>query len=83
MLGKVTALLAPLLLLISAAAGAQVVVYHSPDDDGVNPGVPLQLPVGPWESLFLYVDAGPVGSSGGSIACFNGDGNEMCGFQVT
>lgn len=62
-------------------ARAQNVVYHSPDDNGANPGGAAGLPIGPGESFFLWLDAGFAASPPGT-ACDNGDGREICGYEV-
>jgi len=67
--------------LVPFDAIAQNMVYHSPNDDGFNPGFALNLPIGPSESLYLYLDAGANGSQNGT-ACSDGDGRELCGYQV-
>lgn len=82
--GKRLARIAISLILVvgwSASARAQNMVYHSPNDDEVDPGTSVQLPIGPSESLFLYLDAGNQGSQSG-IACNDGDGRELCGYDV-
>ena len=47
---------------LGSAAGAVPVVYQSPADDGVDPGTPFALSGAPTESLYLYVDSGPLAS---------------------
>lgn len=66
---------------LATSVQAQNVVYHSPNDDGENPGVALNLPVGPWESLFLYLDTGAIASANG-VPCSDGNGRELCGYEV-
>lgn len=67
--------------LVSLDARAQNIVYHSPNDDGVNPGFAFELPIGPGESLFLWLDVGSTVSQNGT-ACNDGDGREICGYEV-
>ncbi len=68
-------------LLLTSGSSAQNLVYHSPGDDGVNPGAPLQLPISSNEPLFLYLDVGSFATTSG-IACNDGDGREVCGYAV-
>ena len=69
--------------LIAGAAHAQNMVYHSPGDDGVNPGTPLILDVGPDESLFIWLTTGDQESDAGTEPCNDGNGRELCGYSVT
>jgi hypothetical protein len=68
--------------IVASDAHAQNLVYHSPNDDGTNFGFPATLPVGPGSSLFLYLDAGSLASQGGTTACSDGDGREICGYEI-
>ena len=62
---------------------AELKVYSSPNDDGIDPGEPLEIPEGsPPESLYLYIDSGSQ-ASGSGVVCSDGDGDELCGFEVT
>jgi hypothetical protein len=70
-----------MVMLLPLAATAQNMVYHSPNDDGVNPGTALNLPIDPSTSLFLYLNAGSTGSQTGT-PCSDGNGREMCGYRV-
>jgi hypothetical protein len=56
-------LLVPILLLgaLSALAASPPVVFHSPADNGVDPGPPHALVPGV-QTLFLYARPGPVAS---------------------
>jgi hypothetical protein len=67
--------------LVSLDARAQSVVYHSPNDDGVNPGIVFDLPVSTGAPLNLYLDAGSLASQSG-VACNDGDGREVCGYDI-
>lgn len=67
--------------LSAGGALAQNMVYHSPNDDGVNPGTAVDLPIGPSEPLFLYLDVGSDPTAIG-IPCSDGDGRELCGYEV-
>ena len=62
-------------------AQAQNIVYNSPGNNGVNPGAISALPIGPFESLFLYLDTGSAISQNGT-PCDDGDGREVCGYEV-
>lgn len=62
-------------------ARAQSVVYHSPNDNGVNPGIVFDLPVSTGEPLNLYLDAGALSSQSGT-ACNDGNGREVCGYDI-
>jgi hypothetical protein len=68
-------------LLICASIGyaAPPLVYHSPGDDGAL-APPFEIVSG-LQTLFLYIDAGPIESVTGA-PCFDGDGDEICGFDV-
>jgi hypothetical protein len=65
------------LLWCAGSAGGAPVVYHSPNDDGLDPGAPVFLTGAPFESLFLYADAGPLYSTLGEV-CLDGNGDELC-----
>jgi hypothetical protein len=67
--------------LVALDAHAQNIVYHSPNDDGVNPGSAAKLTIGPGNSLFLYLDTGSAITQNG-IACSDGDGRETCGYET-
>jgi hypothetical protein len=67
--------------LFSLDARAQSVVYHSPNDNGVNPGIVFDLPLSVGEPLNLYLDAGALESQSGT-ACNDGDGREVCGYDI-
>lgn len=67
-------------VLVAGAAAATGVVYHSPGDDGADPGLPVELAGLPLESLYLYADAGPLTTAVGS-ACLDGDGDEICAYR--
>ena len=67
--------------LFSLDARAQSVVYHSPNDNGVNPGIVFDLPLSTGEPLNLYLDAGALASQSGT-ACNDGDGREVCGYDI-
>ncbi len=69
------------LLALPALAASPPVVFHSPADDGVNPGTPYVLAPGV-QTLFLYAAPGPKSSLAGETVCQNGTGDEMCGLLV-
>ena len=66
-------------LALAAPSSAETAVYHSPNDDGA-PGPTLVPPSGT-QSVYLYVDGGAVASAGGT-ACDEGQGDEVCGFDL-
>ena len=66
--------------LIAGTAGAAGVVYHSPGDDGTDPGMPVVFSGLPGESLYLYADAGAVPTAVGT-ACLDGSGDEICAYR--
>lgn len=69
-------------LAIFSQAGAQVRVYHSPGNDGLDPGG--TAPVDPSSSvtLHLYIDNPGDETLTGSV-CEDGDGSELCGYDLT
>ncbi len=69
-----------ILLSSSAAAGAAPALFHSPGDDGVESLTTPVLPGSPAEILYLYLDAGPASSAGGT-PCVDGDGDEVCAWE--
>lgn len=64
--------------LVALQAFAQVTVYHSPGDDGVNPGSPVTLStLGPeWLYLYLYIDRSGSATTIGT-PCLDGNGKEL------
>ena len=62
------------------AGAATPVLYHSPADDGVNPGVPAMVGEGAGVVLHLYVDGGAVASGPGE-ECYIGPNDELCGWD--
>jgi hypothetical protein len=76
-------------LLVAIAAGLQAsavvsaapVVYHSPGDDGNDPGAPATVSE-PSDILYLYLDAGPSASASGT-ECNTGSGDEICSWQIS
>jgi len=65
---------------LGSAAWALPVVYQSPADDGFDPGTPFALSGAPTESLYLYVDSGPLATTVGS-PCVDGTGDELCAYR--
>ncbi len=74
------------LLLLLAAVGtsparADVTIYHSPGDDGAPPNAtPIMTNVS--ETFYLYLDLSGNTSSQSGVACEDGDGAEICGWEV-
>jgi len=57
-------------------------VYNSPNDDGIaggSAGVPIN---GSPVLLNLYIDGGPIDSAPADKCTGNGDGDELCGWQL-
>jgi hypothetical protein len=73
--------MALVMVLSASEASAQTAVFHSPNDNGQNPLLIHNLPIGPGESLFLYLDAGAIASQNG-VPCNDGDGREVCGYDI-
>lgn len=78
-LGSAVAFLVAL-LLSGASFAAVPSVYHSPADDGVDPGAPVTIPGSGQSTLFLYVDGGNSASS--FDACHQGAGDEVCWWDL-
>lgn len=74
------AILTFVLGMLAGSPSAASVIYHSPGNDGVNPGGVPQLP-SEGGVVNLYVHRGDVATSTGS-ACEDGDGEEMCAWEV-
>lgn len=75
-----TALLLAWALALAWATGSLAFeVYHA-DTAGPNPGTPGVIPTGGSTVLQLFFDNGTTTS--GSVPCRNGDGDEVCGFDL-
>ncbi len=72
----------PLIAVVLAfpATATPPALYHSPNDDGVSGGVPAFVPEGQTVTLHLYLGVGSVAST--ADPCFQGDGDELCGYQL-
>jgi len=59
-------------------------VYQDPNDVGDPAATPVVIPTdGSPVSIFVYYNGGEHGTTGvGEIACENGSGDEVCGFDV-
>ena len=68
-----------MLLCASISHAAPPLVYHSPADDGAL-APPFEIVPGV-QTLFLYIEAGSIESITGA-PCFDGDGDEICGFDL-
>lgn len=68
--------------LAMPASGLPPVVYHSPNDDGANPGIPVDVPAGASVTLHLYIDGGSLASSPGE-KCYTGPNDELCGWDLS
>jgi hypothetical protein len=69
--------------VLSGIAGAEAMVYHSAADDGSVPAVVPTLPSSGPEWIHLYVDADGTAVTITGSPCQDGDGDELCGFQVS
>jgi hypothetical protein len=60
------------------------IVFHAPNDDGVNPCVPVQLPTDSNSTLHLYVETGTTVSTMAGDVCDSetANGDELCAFDV-
>jgi hypothetical protein len=65
--------------LLSSVAHSAPHGYHSPADDGQNPGLVAIAPG--QQSLYLYLFDGASPSSAGT-ACVSGSGDEICGWSI-
>jgi hypothetical protein len=74
-------LLASLLCLggLAVPALAATSVFHSPNDDGL-PGS-TQIATGGVQPVYLYIERGSVASAAGR-ACHDGQGDELCGYDL-
>lgn len=84
--GALMRLALPFLIGLFATAGpvsaGTPAVYHSPLDDGAPaPGGIPNLPSGVDGILHLYIDGGPNPSV--ADPCESGDGDEVCGFDLS
>jgi lysophospholipase L1-like esterase len=69
-----------MLIVVPSAIAATPALYHSPNDDGIQPGsVPVE-PGTPTVTLFLYLDAGAIPTAIGS-PCIDGEGDEICQWE--
>jgi len=64
------------------AASAQVRVFHSPANDGVDPGGTQVIEPGDPVTLHLYIENDGIPTATGTV-CEDGDGNELCGYDLT
>lgn len=73
-------LVIPMITAIGAARADLPVVYHSPGDDGVMPGAPVEIPAGIESIVHLYIDGGSFPSP--SDPCDQGSGDEVCAWDL-
>lgn len=57
-------------------------VYHAPADDGIAPGTTPVLPSPGPEWLNLFVERSTSGASANGTPCVDGDGDELCAWEV-
>ncbi len=62
------------------ASATEPVVFHSPTDDGA--GAPGFVLTAPNATLNLWLRPGDVPSESSQIVCVNGNGDEICGFDL-
>jgi hypothetical protein len=74
-------LISVLFLLALPVSAAPPVVYHSPADDGVNPGGPVEVPSLAPTTIHLYIDGGATASP--ADPCSQGTGDEVCAWNLT
>jgi hypothetical protein len=67
-------------MLAAPAAAVPPPLYHSPADDGVSGGIPATVAAGAPVALHLYLGVGATVST--SDPCFQGDGDELCGYLL-
>lgn len=70
-------LLAAALATSALAASAAVTVFHSKDDDGVDPATPVVLPPGSTHTLYLYLQNGGTSAGGCST-----DATKVCAYDL-
>lgn len=70
------------LIPLGAAIAAPPVVYHSPADDGLPPGAPVDVPSNVAFTVHLYIDSGSAKSTGTEFRCANGSGDDLCAFDL-
>ena len=68
-------------LVAGPAVADPPAIYHSPNDDGVNSGIPAFIAPNSSQTLHLYLAGGVIATSNGQV-CNAGDGEEVCGFDL-
>lgn len=68
--------------LVVPDVSAQVRVFHSPANDGVDPGGTQAIEPGDPVTLHLYIENDGIPTATGTV-CEDGDGNELCGYDLT
>jgi hypothetical protein len=78
-----TSFVATLGVALAGTASGQSVLYHSPAGDGAPPASPppTLATTGP-EWLNLYVDRSAGGATATGVPCEDGEGEEVCGWEV-
>jgi hypothetical protein len=71
-----------LLLGLHVEVNAQIVVFHSPNNDGMDPGGMVPIESAESVTLHLYIDNPGAATATGTV-CEDGDGNELCGYDLT
>ena len=72
--------LALALMLGASGATAAPLVYHSPGDTGIRPEIPPHLPKAGSVTLYLWLDPGPLPTSG--VVCTDATGDASCAYDL-
>jgi hypothetical protein len=76
-----TAIVLAAAILAGQAMAAPPTIFHSPNDDGISGGSPGVIEPGVSQMVHLYLQGGVNATSIGE-ACNDGDGEEVCGFDL-
>jgi hypothetical protein len=68
-------------LLVGRAFAAPPTIFHSPNNDGISGGSPGVIEPGTSQMVHLYLQGGVNATSIGE-ACNDGNGEEVCGFDL-
>ncbi len=68
-------------ILAGRAFAAPPTIFHSPNDDGISGGSPAVIEPGTSQVVHLYLQGGVNATSIGE-ACNDGNGEEVCGFDL-
>ena len=76
-----TAIVLATAILAGQALAAPPTIFHSPNDDGIFVGSPAVIEPGTSQVVHLYLQGGVNATSFGE-ACNDGNGEEVCGFDL-